>query len=256
MKRTVQLILLALISNAVSACAVGPVAPETSLRGQQWMPVYEDLLEKYVTPAGNVKYARWHREQEDLDRLREVVGAIARVEAPEDRDERLAFYLNAYNAWILWEILEKYPTKGPLAGNPAFFHVDRIQVAGQKMSFDHLEQKIIRPEFKEPRIHFAINCASVSCPKLHDEPFRGDRLDEQLEELTREFANSQHAARVTDNGGTVRLSKLFDWYGEDFQEAGGPVAYLNRYRTARKQLPTRAEVKFQEYNWSLNAAGS
>jgi hypothetical protein len=255
MQRIFQLILAALICSALSACAVGPVAPETSLQGNQWIPVYEDLLERYVTPDGNVRYAQWHRNQADLDRLSEVVGAIARAEPPENRDQRLAFYLNAYNAWILHEILEKYPTDGPLAGNPGFFHVARIQVAGQKMSFDHLEQKIIRPQFDEPRIHFAVNCASVSCPKLHDEPFRGDKLDEQLRTLTRQFANTGQAAQITDNGSTVRLSKLFDWYKEDFEDAGGPVAYLNQYRTAQNQLPSGAEVKFQEYNWNLNAAG-
>jgi len=164
--------------------------------------------------------------------------------------EQLAFYLNAYDAWILDRILHKYPTGGPLAGNPLFFFTSKIAVAGKSLTFDTLEQKIIRPQFKEPRVHFALNCASKSCPPLSSRPFSATDLDGHLDELARAFCNSTRAVQLSADGNTATLSKIFDWYQKDFQSAGGVVTFINRYRG--KPLPEGIAIRFSSYDWSLN----
>ncbi len=117
------------------------------------------------------------------------------------------------------------------------------------MSFNDLEQKVIRPTFKEPRVHFALNCASASCPPLASRPFDAATLNDQLDQLTRAFMNVNPRA-IIGSGGSIALSKIFDWYKDDFAAAGGSVAFINRYR--KEPLPAGAKVKFMDYDWSLN----
>lgn len=211
---------------------------------------YAALLKTYVTPGG-VRYAAWKQNAGDIAALQRVAEFYGGTKAPKDRDTALAWHLNAYNSWILHNILAKYPTKGPLAGEPLFFHGNRIVISGEKTSFNDLEQKVIRPTFKEPRVHFALNCASASCPPLSARPFEAATLNEQLDQLARGFANSNPQA-IQVSGKGVSLSKIFDWYKDDFAAAGGAVAFINRFR--KEPLPTGAKIKFMEYDWSLNEA--
>jgi hypothetical protein len=211
---------------------------------------YAGLLKTYVT-SGGVRYAAWKQNAADVAALKSVADYYAGTLPPKDRDASLAWHLNAYNAWILQNILAKYPTKGPLAGEPLFFHGNRIVISGKKTSFDHFEQKVIRPTFKEPRVHFALNCASASCPPLAQKPFDAATLEAQLDQLTRAFTNGNPQA-IQVSGGSVSLSKIFDWYKDDFAAAGGAVAFINRFR--KDPLPAGAKVKFMDYDWSLNEA--
>ncbi|MEO0448331.1 MAG: DUF547 domain-containing protein, partial [Verrucomicrobiota bacterium] len=123
-----------------------------------------------------------------------------------------------------------------------------LRVAGKDRSLNEVEKVMLLKRWKEPRIHFAVNCASVSCPPLRREAFRGDRLEEQLTEQTRLFAASFEAAQVS--GRDVEVSALFDWYASDF--GGDPISYLNLYR--EEALPTNGQVTYLEYNWDLNAS--
>lgn len=215
-------------------------------------PAYAALLEKYASPQG-VRYAAWHRSAEDMRAIEAVVAFFAGTQPPADRDASLAWHLNAYNAWVLHNILKKYPTEGPLDGEMLFFHGKRIVISGKKTSLHQLEQEVIRPTFKEPRVHFALNCASASCPPLAAAPFSAERLESSLDALAREFLNRNPRALRLDNGGkTVRLSKIFDWYTEDFGGHDGIVPYVNRYRDTK--IPAGARVRFMDYDWSLNEA--
>lgn len=211
--------------------------------------VYEELLAKYVTPGG-VRYAAWHANSADIQSLSSVTDFYANTRPPEDRDVSLAWHLNAYNAGILSEILKKFPTKGPLEGESNFFDKERIVISGKKISFNHLESKIIRPAFNEPRIHFALNCASESCPPLATKPFTGKTLDEDLERLTKAFVNDNPQGVAADTKRT-RISKLFDWYAEDFGGKSHLIPYINRYR--RTPVPANTKPDFFEYSWKLNA---
>ncbi len=209
---------------------------------------YGQLLEKYVNSSG-VRYAAWHSNQQDMQALRDVVDFYSSTLPPEDKNESLAWHLNAYNAWILNNILAKYPTDGPLDNETFFFHGNRIKISGKKTSFDHLEQKVIRPVFNEPQIHFALNCAAESCPPLHNKPFSGKTLDTDLKKLTSEFIN-RHSQGVVLDKGTVRVSKIFDWYKDDFDGKQGIIPYINRYRT--EKIPADAKLEFFDYSWQLN----
>lgn len=213
-------------------------------------PEYAELLKKYATTDG-VRYAAWHGNPADMNALATVVDFYATTRPPKDRDEALAWHINAYNAWVLHNILQKYPTKGPLDGETLFFHGNRIVISGKKTSLDHLEQKVIRPVFDEPRIHFAVNCASESCPPLDLKPFSGATLDADLERLTRQFINRNPQGIVVE-GEKVRLSKIFEWYAEDFGGKDAVVAYANQFRDS--PIPENAIVEFMDYSWKLNSA--
>jgi len=218
-----------------------------------WVETYDGLLQKYVTSTG-VRYSDWHDDKPDLAALAGVVKAISKEQTSgKSKDEQLAYYINAYNAWILHLILEDYPTKGPggggLFGRTKFFKSENLTVAGEKISFSALENDIIRPTFKEPRIHFALNCASTSCPPLHTKVFRAETLDADLTALTKAFINDNPLG-VSITGGKAEVSKIFDWYGEDF--TGGVLTYLNKYLT--NPIPLSTKIDFQDYLWTLNQA--
>ncbi len=212
--------------------------------------VYGELLTRYVTPIG-VRYSDWHANAEDRKLLASVTEFYATTLPPKDRNEALAWHLNAYNAGILDQILKKYPTPGPLDGESDFFDKDRIVISGKKMSFNHLEQKIIRSVFSEPRIHFALNCASESCPPLATKPFAAETLDADLDRLTRAFINDNPQGVIVKNK-EPQISKLFDWYADDFGGKSNLVTYINRYRNS--PVTNQTKVDFFDYSWKLNAA--
>jgi hypothetical protein len=231
----------------VSLAFVALVRAESS---PKWTETYGGLLDKYVA-SGGVKYSAWKANPADMEAIQQVVDGIAQEKVSGlSKKEQLAFYLNAYNAWILHEALGKYPTKSVKDLLFTFFTGQRIKVAGEDMSFNHLEKDIIRPKFNEPRVHFALNCASRSCPPLNPEPFRADKLDAQLEQLAIAFVNSPKGVDYNPGKKTAALSAIFNWYKDDFKAAGGPVAFINKRRNP--PLPNDVKITYQSYDWSLN----
>jgi len=225
----------------ILALCLGAVA---SARGD-WQSEYATLLSKYVTRDG-VRYSVWKKNAEDMAAIQRVVDGIS---ADERKD--LPFYLNAYNAWILHQALAKYPTSSVKDTLFTFFTSKRIKVAGQQTSFNALEKETIRSKFGDPRIHFALNCASRSCPPLNPEAFTGAKLDAQFEKLSKSFVNSEKGVRLSDDKSSAELSKIFDWYKEDFRE-GGPIQFINKRRTT--PLPADVKIAYQDYDWALNDA--
>jgi hypothetical protein len=209
-----------------------------------WSTDYARVLRKYVTADG-VRYAAWKKNGDDIAAIQRVVDGIA-----ASKESDLAFYLNAYNAWILHEALAKYPTKSVKDTLFTFFLGNRIVVGGKKMSLNSLEKEVIRAKFKEPRVHFALNCASRSCPPLNPEPFGAGSLDVTLEKLAKSFVNSERGVRVSKGG--VELSKIFDWYKDDFGGPAGVLKFINQRRT--EAIPADVKISYQEYNWNLNEA--
>jgi hypothetical protein len=213
------------------------------------MEPYDRLLGKYVT-SGGVKYAAWKSNAADMQALQAVVDGIAKESiAGLDKRQQLAFYLNAYNAWILHEALGKYPTSSVKDSLFTFFIGKRITVAGQQTSFKALEDNVIR-KLGEPRVHFALNCASRSCPPLNREAFNGPKLEEQFEKLSRGYVNSERGVKYSAETKTAQLSKIFDWYKGDFNFVGGPLAFINKRRAT--PIPNDANISYQEYDWGLN----
>jgi hypothetical protein len=231
------------------ATLVSIVALSASAFAADWQADYARLLKKYVAPGG-VKYAEWKASAADVKALQGVVDGIAAAPASTAKSkEQLAFHINAYNAWILQEAVAKYPTKSVKDLAFTFFLTNRITVAGTKISFNKLEKDIIRPRFAEPRIHFALNCASRSCPALRNEPYEASKLDTQLDEQTRLYVNSPLGVKPEGDG--AALSKIFDWYKEDFGGDGAVLAFLKKYRGGKLDFK---KISYQEYDWGLNEA--
>lgn len=236
------LICLALLATATSSHAVEP-----------WEADYGRLLAKYVTPAGRVKYAEWKASAADLAALQKITDQIGSG-GPTDssHDGRFAFYINAYNAWMLRQVLDHYPIKSVRDIAPLFgvFTAPRIMLGGKKVSLNHLEKQILIPEFKDLRVHFAINCASGSCPPLLNVPFTATKLNAQLDAQTKAFAN--HGA-VQGSGDQLQFSKIFDFYAADFKAGSGDaIAFLNKYRAT--PIPAGTKISYLDYDWSLNEA--
>ncbi len=181
--------------------------------------------------------------------------------AGESRAEQLAFWINAYNAGTLAAVLDhgiprSVQDVGKVAGIPtgAFFR-SRFRVAGREISLDQIEHQVLRGRFREPRIHFAIVCASRSCPLLASRPYRADSLDSQLDAAARAFLLDPTRNRVPDADGALRVSRIFRWFRGDFEAASGSLpAFLRRHlppeRAAR--VPEGARIRFLPYDWSLN----
>ncbi len=205
---------------------------------------YDALLQKYVGKTGNVNYKNL---KENAAELRAVTDDFSAQNPSETwgKNERLAFWINSYNAFTLLLITENYPIKSITdldGGKP--WDVKRVKINGQTYSLNQIENEIIRPNFHDPRVHFALNCGAVSCPPLFNRAFRPENLNQQLEKRTRQFVRSKNSSLAENS---VKISKIFEWYKVDFQDL---VAFLNKYSTVK--ISPQASIEFLEYDWNLN----
>ncbi len=171
------------------------------------------------------------------------------------REERLAFYINAYNALAIQGILNGY-SPASLLGRYKFFKRIRYQMDGSEINLFDLERKVIIP-MGEPRIHFALVCASYSCPPLRSEAYVASRLDSQLEEQARLFLQDNAKNKFDTNTQTAYLSKIFDWYANDFEGSAGSVQqyvaqYLPSADLAKALMADGYKLKYLRYDWRLN----
>jgi hypothetical protein len=216
--------------------------------------IYGELLKKYVKD-GVVDYQGFKNEQ---GRLETYLKVLENVDTERlSRDAQFAFYVNAYNAWTIRLILTGYPDiqsikdLGSLFRSPWKKKICRID--GKVLTLDDIEQNILRPRFKDPRVHFALNCASKGCPPLLSEPYVGARLDQQLNQVTRAFINDPRRNRL--EGDTLFVSKIFDWYAEDFNDDVKGFFLKYAQGDLRRRLERDREkisVEYLDYDWSLN----
>lgn len=227
------------------------LAAAATARAQSWTDTYNRLLGKYIS-GGGVKYAEWKGNAADMQALQSVVDGIAKENVSAmSKPQQIAFYCNAYNAWILHEALGKYPTKSVKDTFYTFFTSKRITVASQQTSFKAFEDNVVR-KMGEPRVHFALNCASRSCPPLGRQAFSAGSLDSQLETLAKGYINSDRGVRFNAGNKTAELSKIFDWYKDDFGGDAAVLAFINKRRSS--PLPPDTKVTYQDYDWGLNEA--
>lgn len=177
------------------------------------------------------------------------------LQLPTRRD-RLAFWINAYNAFAIKGILDGYSPM-TLWGRYRYFIAREYHVGGKSINLYDLERRLLIPDYRDPRIHFAIVCASKSCPKLRSEAYVAEALDQQLDESARAFINDPTRNRFDRERKTAHLSMIFKWYEEDFAEqAGSLLKYVRRYVTdpaLAQDLEQRPyHVEFMEYDWNLN----
>ncbi|MCO4793517.1 MAG: DUF547 domain-containing protein [Bacteriovoracaceae bacterium] len=177
------------------------------------------------------------------------------------KDQRLAFLINAYNAFTLKLIVDNYPVKsikdlGGLFSSP--WKKKFFKLFGEDFWLDRIEHDIIRKKFKEARIHFAVNCASLGCPSLYPHAFTAGQLETQLEESSKIFLRDQDENKIDISKKTVYLSKIFKWYGGDFEKQHKSVEnFISKYfdvdESIKSQIATKKySIKYLDYNWKLN----
>ena len=225
------------------------------------------VLEQFVDDKGFVDYTSLNNNREDLDnyiRILQHIGPNSRPDLfPSDKD-KLAYYINAYNALVFDGVLKRGPESksvwtGLISGLNFFVRM-KVRLDGETTNLRKLENKIIRDKFKDPRIHAALVCASVSCPRLIKQPYSSQTLDQQLDMAISEFVSLQSNVKVDEENQIVYLSEIFDWFKSDFinfEKSNGlskPVLidYINRYRTTKEKINREYSVGFIEYNKEVN----
>lgn len=206
---------------------------------------WDALLQKHVNSSGKVNYAGFKADQSKLDAYLKKLSDNP-VQSSWSRNEKLAYWINAYNAYTVKLIVDHYPVKSIkdiYGGDP--WSKKWIKLGSKTYSLNQIENEIIRPQFKEPRIHFAVNCAAKSCPPLLNRAWTSDKLNTYFDQQAKAFINNPAYNKISAK--KVQVSKIFEWYGSDF---GNLPGYLNKYATTK--ISSSAKVEFLEYDWALN----
>jgi hypothetical protein len=204
------------------------------------------LLEGHVKD-GLVDYQALAKEPGSVKALYQKIGDISLADASDA--EKKAFYINAYNIITIHQIIQNYPVKSPMDIN-GFFDKKKHQVAGESLTLNQLEKERLLKNHFDPRAHFVLVCAALSCPPLADFAYQADQLDEQLEEKTRQTLNNPDFIRVNQSQKKVLVSKIFDWYKSDFTKNQSVLEYINQYKD--EKIPASYQLDYYEYDWSLN----
>ncbi|MCZ6834920.1 MAG: DUF547 domain-containing protein [Planctomycetota bacterium] len=256
--------LMIVLLLGAARCQSVIIDPGYRLEAYDPQPFQEVLAS--VVQDGLVDYEKLRNEHQDSLNL--YLDAVARFgpattpgrfATPEDR---LAYHLNVYNAIMLRRWLDAGAGRSGGDSNAkvhkAWFFFDLWLVDGKRISLDALEQRIIRPTYQEPRIHFALVCGAMSCPSLLDEPFVGERLDDQLESLGNRWLKEPDGLHV-DEDGVVWMSSIFQWYLDDFEAMGELAGVIDRFlddedsrRSAALDAAQNGRIQFLPYDWSIN----
>ncbi len=264
MKSILKISILSLLAISLNSCRLTTVAGITS-QGQPTKQVdgmltsttansevnvdhsdWTKLLQKHVNDKGFVDYKGFQKDRSKLDAYLKMLSE----KDPNNNwsvQELLAFYINLYNASTVQLILDNYPTKS-IQDIDGAFTKGFIKVQGTELALGGIENGVLR-KMNEPRIHFAINCASFSCPKLLNEAYTASKINEQLEAAANDFINSDKNDITKDN---PKLSSIFDFYTPDFKVDGKKdlIGYINKY--SKTKINPNTTYTFKEYDWSLN----
>lgn len=251
-----------LLTVALAGCAVNVPPPKTAGSTGTAAPAadaaavekgWANVLSKYVDESGKIDFVGVSKDRAELDAYVAWIGRVSPANTPAafpTKDARLAYYINAYNALALYNVLESGMPKDLNAVKVRFFYRNKLGIGGEKMSLYDLENKIIRP-IGDPRVHFALNCMVRGCPRLPREPFRADQLDLELQATAQYFLNEPRNVDVQADKQTVRFSQILQFYTEDFlKKSPGLIAYANQYRESK--IPEGYKVDFIPYDWILN----
>jgi hypothetical protein len=243
---------------------------------------YAVVLKTVVRSDGAVRYADLKKNRNGLDQVIEELRAVTAAEYKKwTREQQIAFWINTYNAWTLRIVIDHYPISrnglpGLMFPENSVRQIDgvwdnyKLQGPAGRISLNEMEHRILRGEFKEPRIHFAIVCASVGCPALRSEPYVAARLDAQLEDAATKFVWNASKVRLDKSARRIDLSQIFQWFAEDFRpfaddqwkheyavEKAGPLAFIGRYLPPEDALFLKTgpvDISYFSYDWSLNEA--
>ncbi|PZX55668.1 DUF547 domain-containing protein [Algoriphagus chordae] len=217
---------------------------------------WNELLKANVSADGKVNYKGFIKEKAKLEAYVKSISENAPDRKTWSKNEQLAYWINAYNAFTVKLIVDNYPVEsikdlGPKLKIPMIkdvWHYKFFKIGGEDSSLDEIEHSILRKEFEEPRIHFAINCASVSCPPLLNEAFEADTIDAQLDKVAKGFINDSSRNKITAE--SAQVSSIFSWFKGDFTKNGDLIDFLNKYSTTK--IKSSAKVSYLDYDWNLN----
>lgn len=217
--------------------------------------IYDELLNRYVTTDGNVNYRGFITENKKFETILDHLSENP-PEQNASREEKLAYWINTYNAFTIKLIVDNYPLESIKELHPFFYipgfntvwHEEFFHIGGEDFSLDHIEHEILRKEFDDVRIHFAINCASKSCPRLRNEVYKADQLNSQLDDQTRIFLSDSNKNKISNN--ELQVSKIFSWFKGDFASSGGVVQFIDDHTEIK--VSSDAKISYLPYDWSLN----
>ena len=254
MKNIFNQLLISIVATLVvslSSCAVSQYPSDSKPITHE---IWDSLLQQHVTETGNVNYQGFIDNRKQFDRYIRLLEGHHPNKKNWSKNEQLAYWINAYNAFTVKTIIDHYPVKSikdVKNGVPfvnTVWDIKSINIEGANYDLNNLEHGIIRPQFKEPRIHFAVNCAAKSCPRLRNEAYQADRLEEQLSEQARYFLNKSGKNKITKE--KAELSKILSWYRTDFKKGGGVRNFVNQYSDVK--IDDNTEIEYLDYIWDLN----
>ena len=241
---------------------------------------FDRLLQKHVNERGLVNYGALQEDSHDLEDYYYQITTYSPDSHPElfpDEKHKLAYWINAYNAGAIKTVMTYYPissvldVKQPgifffLSDKSGFFFFQRLTFGGKSTSLYYLENQVIRKRFNDPRIHFAVNCASIGCPRLPRQSFSGQSLDQQLDNEARFFLTEERNFRIDHDEKVIYLSSIFKWYETDFTtwyttnfpgRTSNLLSYIELYLTPEtleelKRVGNRYSLRFIPYDWGLN----
>lgn len=249
-----QLLFLVLTALLLKGCsALDPQQANTQPVSHE---LFDGLLKKHVDNSGLVSYQGFAEDREQLDQYLTLLTSNPPNDQHWTREEKLAYWINLYNAFTIDLILDHYPVESikdiganlqvPFVNTP--WDIKFIQIAGEKYDLNNIEHNILRKIFEEPRIHFAINCASMSCPKLRKEAYEASKIGRQLEEQAIEFLSDPLRNQIAAD--KAEISKIFQWFSGDFTKSGSLREFLNQY--AQQKILEDADIGYMNYDWTIN----
>jgi hypothetical protein len=227
---------------------------------------WQEVLRLY-THEGRVNYKALKENDHELKASIQAIEAVSKADFESfNIKQKMAFWINAYNMGVVKTIIDNYPIKRGFSFKAIAYPSNSIQqidnvwdrvvlhVLEQDLSLNEIENKILRPEFKDPRIHFAIVCASIGCPVMRSEAYTAEKLDQQLSDQIRLFLSDPFKARYDKTQDVLYLSPIFKWFNTDFQQAGGAVAFIKNHALAElfDGISDKTQIQWLGYDWNLN----
>jgi hypothetical protein len=253
---TCIIILLSFTGNALQV-SISPtkVSGSAQIDHSEW----DKLLRKHVSNSGTVNYKGFKSDEKTLDTYLRHLSKIPIKRYP--KEEQLAYWINAYNAFTVDMVVKNYPVKSikdvrngrslvaKLTGSSQVW-IEKLRYSfdGEELSLYNIENTKLLKNLFDPRIHFVINCASYSCPRLWNKAYTAANVDQVMDLMAAEFINDPSKNKVS--AGSLQLSQIFEWYSDDFTQNGSLIGYLNKYSNIK--INPGAKLNFIDYNWSLN----
>jgi len=207
---------------------------------------WDMLLQKHVDDKGNVDYKNWKKNSSDLNKYIKLLEQ--KPPAPYfDKNDSLAYFINAYNAITVKLILDNYPIQSIRDIKDPWDSIFLELPSGGSLTLNDIEHKVLR-KMNEPRIHFAINCASASCPQLLNEAYRASKIPKQLNTAAKLFINDTIKNQIEYN--KIKLSRIFLWFSKDFGSKKERITFIQKY--SDKDFTDQAKIEYKKYDWSLN----